>query len=62
MLAQALTCVCALAGAFIAIVASSPLVLPAVLLAALAFGRIVRTYRPTAAEVEAWTSRTCLFG
>ena len=52
MLAQTLTCAAALSAALMAIIASSPLVTPAVLVLALLFGRVVRQYRPAAAEAK----------
>ena len=52
MLAQALTCFAALMAALCAIVASSPMVIPAVAMIAIAFGRVVSLYRPIAAEAK----------
>ena len=52
MLAQALTCTAALVAALLAIIASSPLATPAVAVLAFAFGRVVRLYRPIAAEAK----------
>ena len=45
MLAQTFSCIAALIAALLAIVATSPLVLPPVLLVGLAFGRIVCDYQ-----------------
>eukprot|EP00928_Gymnodinium_smaydae_P059231 TRINITY_DN4249_c0_g3_i1.p1 TRINITY_DN4249_c0_g3~~TRINITY_DN4249_c0_g3_i1.p1 ORF type:complete len:968 (-),score=217.34 TRINITY_DN4249_c0_g3_i1:98-2761(-) len=50
LMAQALTCAAALLSALAAIVASSPLMLPAVFVSALAFRRVVVVYRPVAAD------------
>ena len=52
MLAQTFSCIAALLAALLAIVVTSPLVLPAVLLVGLAFGRIVCDYQPSAAEAK----------
>lgn len=52
LLAQTLTCAAALLSALLAIVASSPFAAPAVLVLAASFGRVVRRYRPFAAEAK----------
>ena len=52
LLAQALTCVAALAAALVAILTSSPLATPLVALLGGAFGHIVVRYRPTAADAK----------
>ena len=52
MLAQMLTCLAALLSALLAIIASSPLATPAVCLIAYSFSRVVKRYRPSAAEAK----------
>lgn len=56
MLSQALACIAALLSALATMVIKSPLALPVVVLVAVAFLYVVRTYRPLAAESARLTS------